>query len=161
MLDGTLADFKILVDAARDDHEQQRFESYENYIAEFNRLIGEIEADIGDTGIGTIASVADGDLSMMGAGFGTNPEKAKLREVVSKCDRLMARLSSSDETTAQVDGIDHVKQVCNRFHTIARQLQSRYSDRTTIEINDEYDVQDLFHGPVSYTHLTLPTIYSV
>ena len=29
---------------------------------------------------------------------------------------------------------------------MARQLRSRHSDRETLEIEDEYDVQDLFHG---------------
>ncbi len=146
MLEGTLADFKILADAAREDHEQQRFDSYENYIAEFNRLLPEIETELGDTGIGMIESLEDSELSMMGAGFGTMPEKAKLREIVNKCDRVIARLSSAPEAAAPVDTIEHVKQICNRFHTVARQLQSRHADRGTIEINDEYDVQDLFHG---------------
>ncbi len=33
-----------------------------------------------------------------------------------------------------------------RFHQVARQLRSRHSDRSTLEIEDEYDVQDLFHS---------------
>ena len=32
------------------------------------------------------------------------------------------------------------------LHLIARQLNSRHSDRQTLEINDEYDVQDLLHA---------------
>ena len=31
-------------------------------------------------------------------------------------------------------------------HTVAKQIRKRHSDRETIEINDEYDVQDLLHG---------------
>lgn len=42
--------------------------------------------------------------------------------------------------------IDRVKLIINRFHQVARQLRARYSDRNTLEINDEYDVQDLFHA---------------
>lgn len=42
--------------------------------------------------------------------------------------------------------IDRVKLIINRFHQVARQLRSRYSDRNTLEIDDEYDVQDLFHA---------------
>ncbi len=144
-MDGTLADFKILLDAAREDHEKQCFDSYENYIAEFNRLLPEIEAELGDTGIGSIASLDEGDLSMIGAGMGTISEKAKLREIVNKCDRVMARLTSTPEENTPVNTIEYVKKICNRFHTVARQLQSRHADRGTIEINDEYDVQDLFH----------------
>lgn len=144
-MDGTLADFKILLDAAREDHAHQRFDSYENYIAEFNRLLPALEADFGVSGIDRIDSISKDNLSIAGAGFGTTTEKAKLREIVTKCDRVMARLPSSEDSTP-ANTIEHVKQICNRFHTVARQLQSRHSNRATIEINDEYDVQDLFHG---------------
>ncbi len=33
-----------------------------------------------------------------------------------------------------------------RFHKVARQLRTRYNDRPTLEIEDEYDVQDLLHS---------------
>lgn len=39
-----------------------------------------------------------------------------------------------------------LEQVCLRFHMVARQLRVRYSNRTTLEIDDEYDVQDLLHA---------------
>ncbi|MDE8741218.1 hypothetical protein PZA20_05220 [Pectobacterium polaris] len=42
--------------------------------------------------------------------------------------------------------VDIVQLICHQFHKVARQLQQRHDDRQTIEINDEYDVQDLFHA---------------
>jgi len=36
--------------------------------------------------------------------------------------------------------------VFTRFHKVARQLRTRHSNRATIEVNDEYDVQDLLHA---------------
>ena len=33
-----------------------------------------------------------------------------------------------------------------RFHKVARQLRSRHAGRNTLEIEDEYDVQDLLHA---------------
>ena len=36
--------------------------------------------------------------------------------------------------------------IFNRFHIIARQLLRRYSNRPTLSIKDEYDVQDLLHA---------------
>ncbi|MFB3887881.1 MAG: hypothetical protein ACE14S_00190 [Candidatus Bathyarchaeia archaeon] len=33
-----------------------------------------------------------------------------------------------------------------RFHIVAKQLQKRQRNRQPLEINDEYDVQDLLHG---------------
>ncbi|WP_227691697.1 hypothetical protein [Psychrobacter immobilis] len=40
----------------------------------------------------------------------------------------------------------HVELIMNRFHQVCRQLNKRYNNRPTIDINDEYDVQDLFHA---------------
>ena len=42
--------------------------------------------------------------------------------------------------------IDQLMRILERFHKVARQLRSRYSERGTIEIEDEYDVQDLLHA---------------
>jgi REase_DpnII-MboI len=42
--------------------------------------------------------------------------------------------------------ISTIEQICLKFHRVARQLQSRHSNRQTISIEDEYDVQDLFHA---------------
>ncbi len=39
-----------------------------------------------------------------------------------------------------------IARICNRFHLVARQLRSRHNNRETINIEDEYDVQDLFHA---------------
>lgn len=33
-----------------------------------------------------------------------------------------------------------------RFHSVAKQLRHRYDNRPTLDINDEYDVQDLLHS---------------
>jgi hypothetical protein len=42
--------------------------------------------------------------------------------------------------------IDKVEYLANRFHTVALQLRSRHGGRKTLEITDEYDVQDLLHA---------------
>lgn len=39
-----------------------------------------------------------------------------------------------------------IRHLCTRFHLVARQLRSRRAKRSTLEIEDEYDVQDLFHS---------------
>ena len=36
--------------------------------------------------------------------------------------------------------------LCTRFHLVAKQLRSRHDERETLIVEDEYDVQDLFHG---------------
>ena len=46
----------------------------------------------------------------------------------------------------QIDAISVIERICLRFHSVARQLRSRHSNRDTLNIEDEYDVQDLMHA---------------
>nr|WP_281389354.1 MULTISPECIES: hypothetical protein [Alcaligenaceae] len=39
-----------------------------------------------------------------------------------------------------------MEHICSRFHLVAKQLRTRYSDRPSLLVNDEYDVQDLLHA---------------
>lgn len=39
-----------------------------------------------------------------------------------------------------------LENLCKRFHLVAKQLRSRRESRATLEIKDEYDVQDLLHA---------------
>lgn len=39
-----------------------------------------------------------------------------------------------------------VENICRRFPLLARQLQRRHDERSTLDIQDEYDVQDLLHA---------------
>lgn len=39
-----------------------------------------------------------------------------------------------------------LEQLCSRFHIVARQLRERHDSRQTLDVNDEYDVQDLMHA---------------
>lgn len=38
-----------------------------------------------------------------------------------------------------------IENLCNKFHLIVRQIRQRHDSRPTLDVNDEYDVQDLFH----------------
>jgi hypothetical protein len=55
-----------------------------------------------------------------------------------------------DESTATgssaPDPLASVLRLCGRFHQVARQLRSRHDNRSTVEIEDEYDVQNLLHA---------------
>jgi hypothetical protein len=51
-------------------------------------------------------------------------------------------------TTAENLGhyIAVISNLCDKFHTVSRQIRSRHDSRHKIEISDEYDVQDLIHA---------------
>lgn len=55
-------------------------------------------------------------------------------------------LSNSALKQFESDPVLFVRQVCQRFHLVARQLRERHSDRGTIIVEDEYDTQDLLHA---------------
>ncbi|HBJ0272021.1 TPA: malate dehydrogenase [Escherichia coli] len=44
------------------------------------------------------------------------------------------------------DKVELIINILNKFPAFCRQLKQRYNDRTPLEINDEYDVQDLVHA---------------
>jgi REase_DpnII-MboI len=50
------------------------------------------------------------------------------------------------DSLAEPREVDLVKLILRRFHIVARQLTRRHDNRETIEIRDEYDVQDLLHA---------------
>lgn len=56
------------------------------------------------------------------------------------------KFATQSSNTKQVDHFYLVEQICMRFHLVAKQLKSRYSDRESLCINDEYDTQDLLHA---------------
>lgn len=47
---------------------------------------------------------------------------------------------------ASVLPLNHLERIFDRFDKIARQLNKRHANRSTLEITDEYDVQDLLHA---------------
>lgn len=51
-----------------------------------------------------------------------------------------------DDTSNTEYAINTVRVICNHFHQGVRQLKKRYNNRPTIDVNDEYDVQDLLHA---------------
>ena len=44
------------------------------------------------------------------------------------------------------DPLTLVERICSRFQLVARQLRIRHANRSTLDIKDEYDVQDLLHS---------------
>jgi hypothetical protein len=49
-------------------------------------------------------------------------------------------------TSKHVAAVSLIERFLRRFHSIARQLKHRHNDRTSIEVADEYDVQDILHA---------------
>lgn len=52
----------------------------------------------------------------------------------------------SPEAETKKDKLAALLEICDRFHLVVRQIRQRHDDRPTLEVEDEYDVQDLLHG---------------
>lgn len=81
---------------------------------------------------------------------------ASLEEVKGAVDSLTIRIERNP--TFFVEGQDKVEMdatsdlhnglntVMEKFHSVVMQIRKRYSNRETVDVSDEYDVQDLFHA---------------
>lgn len=84
-----------------------------------------------------------------------------LMEMISYLDGLKrSRLegllqTAAEESAAKADatsgaatrgGRAILRQLCGRFHAVARQLRQRHDGRETLDVSDEYDAQDLMHA---------------
>ena len=61
--------------------------------------------------------------------------------------QLELKTSSESEGKSNLDfQLQVLQAIIEKFHLVATQLQSRHAGRTTLKIEDEYDVQDLIHA---------------
>lgn len=60
-----------------------------------------------------------------------------------KKSKLSSSIVNKNETH---DHILIINILCSRFHLVVKQLRERYDNRATLDVNDEYDVQDLLHS---------------
>lgn len=61
-------------------------------------------------------------------------------------EEVQAGHLGSPEGPAETNTLKVLTNLCDRFHGVARQLRQRREDRPTLDISDEYDVQDLMHA---------------
>jgi len=70
----------------------------------------------------------------------------------SAIEQLEIKMSTTQEQNIGTS-LAKVIQLLDRFHLIAGQLGIRYSNRSTLKISDEYDLQDLLHS-LLWLHFT-------
>lgn len=83
--------------------------------------------------------------------FESDSQCGAIREFLGISSRLLRQVelnAAGDETAGSVEQqpVIAALAICDRFHEVARQLTHRRENRATLEIKDEYDVQDLLHA---------------
>ncbi len=97
---------------------ESRLPTNSPYTREFRDKINQGYRGTVESGIGMLQSVKE-DLELSAIPSGTPPAQNPL---------------------------ELVRGICDRFHLIVRQIRSRHDSRDTLDVQDEYDVQDLFHA---------------
>lgn len=64
----------------------------------------------------------------------------------AKADLIYTLPLNPSPVLKENDKLELIINVLKRFPAFCRQLKKRHNDRETIEVNDEYDVQDLVHA---------------
>lgn len=94
----------------------------------------------------SLSSICEEDLLL---GFQSSDEilGSSITFLESMIDEIEEYWNEADKNLNVVmNANENVELIINRFHQVCRQLSHRYSNRSTLNINDEYDVQDLFHA---------------
>ena len=66
--------------------------------------------------------------------------------VVDSCVAEIEEFWDEGAAATKPDTLRLISQLLSKFHTVARQLRVRHAARATLNISDEYDVQDLLHA---------------
>jgi hypothetical protein len=66
------------------------------------------------------------------------------------CEKCGARFpwadKLDDDEVTKLDPVVSIERICNRISLVIRQLRERHEGRQTLDVADEYDVQDLLHA---------------
>ena len=134
----------LLNDSSADINKNHHF-AYEEYLDEYNSLIDRIhQLDI----LKEEEKIKELGAEHKGSGRVTSrTEIVKHLEINDKLKRLIRKTRRFIQPIEESkDFNDILSKLFSRFHSVARQLRNRYAGRPTIDVEDEYDVQDLFHA---------------
>ncbi|MFH0803115.1 MAG: hypothetical protein V2A78_12130 [bacterium] len=86
-----------------------------------------------------------GFISCDGDDITTGSYLKKLKSIYDRLELYPEDVSVARKCTSD-DQVATIKKLIDKFHAVARQLKQRYMKRPTLEVTDEYDVQDLLHA---------------
>jgi len=147
VLQSLLIDAQQLARSAQQDYSQKQWNTYDLLIKEFNRILGDMRSAGVDVGLAEIAPMPINALGYFRY-TGISVEQAKLREIVNASERLASKLEIllHNSSTAKPDTLARIESICNGFHSVAKSLRKRHTQRPTLDVADEYDVQDLLRS---------------
>ncbi|WNC14883.1 hypothetical protein [Brevibacillus brevis] len=141
-----LDSIEILIESSKEDFGSKQYVAYEKYVTEYNEILNNLHSLEMFKELKLIEYVPSGKKAASGVGI-TQAEIAKHREVVYEATKLYKRVRTIlKPTSEEVNPLNILELLFVKFHSVARQLRVRHSKRDTLDVNDEYDVQDLLHA---------------
>lgn len=144
-LQSLLIDARQLAHSAEQDYNQKQWRTYEVFILEFDRILQELW----DMGVSVrMSPIHPLPEAMEYKYHGISIEQQKLREVVDASARLVAKLNAllGSATVELPDAMVRIEAICNGFCRVVRSIRNRHDGRSTLDVTDEYDVQDLLRS---------------
>ena len=139
-----LDELRVLANGAQEDFQKRFWANYPRYLHQFNSLVTRIQQAGFCQDVVPLEPVPgthrSGTLDRFSA-----PEQAKLREIANAAQVLVNKVSPDSDGVGR-DAVAIIERLCTRFHLVARQVRQRHAGRNTLDVEDEYDVQDLFHA---------------
>lgn len=77
---------------------------------------------------------------------GLETARSVLSSMVDEVREYWEEADSASRAVRASDPVSMIERICTRFPLIVRKLRDRRDDRPTLEVEDEYDVQDLLHA---------------
>lgn len=158
MMQKTLAERFDLLEGEYQDVLSTRFMKFNSMLntnkpyvdtAKYNTWIGRVKKLLEDS-YGKDSDFYNDFIGAQKAFYSTNHEiltkQLKPAFDAAKADLPYALPVSSNPAINETDKLEVIINLLERFPAFCRQLKKRYNNRDTIEVNDEYDVQDLVHA---------------
>lgn len=111
------------------------FEAWRNKILAYLNTLGFVPSEI-------IDAIKDKNPSYPSSVKGVQEQLSTLSDLINQ-DLIDI---SNDEIKNNIDYEVMLENLLYKFHKVARQLRTRHSGRPTLNISDEYEVQDLLHA---------------
>ena len=125
---------------------------FEKLFSDFNFLVKDLEENYPDyfPGINKNLTFQTKNNSRFGGGYYTTYNSTSLELLLFEVEKVLGYLSAMEaEQSTDIkpsNPFNTINQICSRFNCVVKQLRKRHDQRPTLNVNDEYDVQDLFHS---------------
>ncbi|WP_176560395.1 hypothetical protein [Brevibacillus dissolubilis] len=141
-LETFLKDLERLGKNSEKDYDSSKYFSYNLYLEQYNQILISLQKMGHFADVPLILEVPPNQRSRAGS----PKEIEKHQEINLKVSQIYNRLLEIIGPSEDIDVIKSIENIFNRFHKIARQLRSRHGNRGTLDVGDEYDVQDLLRA---------------